>query len=636
MRQFSFLFWLCLAIFMFTPIRALAVDIGPNIRNTPHNLSVSGPGEIRAESETRMCVFCHTPHNAAPKTPLWNKQITEGTNYILYSSDTMVAQMRQPTGPTRLCLSCHDGTIALGNVMSVPGGIAMTRELFNPSHAKFTDYDAVNPEALKMQRHSYIGTDISNDHPVSFSYRESLPNPELIAFESFTFPIIDDRDDGRDMHISPGALRFYNGDVIHCSTCHDPHDNRHGKFLVMDNVGSSLCVRCHQPEGWSMSAHSTSEETWSGRGKNPWPRTSWLTVRENGCGNCHAVHGAQGKKQLLRKSNHSDNCTYACHNGRVGTGDVTVDMYKMSRHPVNGDPTSLDAHAASELPTSIRNHVECVDCHNPHAAFGSSRPPAPFVSGPTALVSGVSQDRSGKDAADYEYEICFKCHGDLTTSSPFISRWVDESNTRLEFNPLNPSYHPVVATGRNFSMPSLPSSYDPTLSASSRIFCTDCHDSNDSPVIGGVGIRGPHGSDYKPILRQRYETADGTIETQSAYELCYYCHDRQKILADMSFRRNSRGRGGHSYHLTGHGTGFGAPCSVCHDPHGVYEEVHSGDHTHLINFDRVLVRPVPGKDFPYFNDKATGGRTGAGSCVLVCHQFTHTDTNSTYGEFQGP
>ena len=33
-----------------------------NIIQTMHNLSVSGPGGIKAVSEQEICVFCHTPH----------------------------------------------------------------------------------------------------------------------------------------------------------------------------------------------------------------------------------------------------------------------------------------------------------------------------------------------------------------------------------------------------------------------------------------------------------------------------------------------------------------------------------------------------------------------------------------------
>src|SRR5512140_2625822 len=93
--------------------------------NTRHNLSVSGPGPIRALTETRICVFCHTPHNAAPLSPLWNKDL-EPQVYTVYASSTLKAgPLPQPSGPTKLCLSCHDGTIALGAVINPAGGITM-------------------------------------------------------------------------------------------------------------------------------------------------------------------------------------------------------------------------------------------------------------------------------------------------------------------------------------------------------------------------------------------------------------------------------------------------------------------------------------------------------------------------------
>ena len=75
-----------------------------SIVNSKHNLSVSGPGEIRALAEDRICIFCHTPHNATPFTPLWNKKL-EPTTYTLYQSSTLSAIPQQPNGP--LPDRCH-------------------------------------------------------------------------------------------------------------------------------------------------------------------------------------------------------------------------------------------------------------------------------------------------------------------------------------------------------------------------------------------------------------------------------------------------------------------------------------------------------------------------------------------------
>ena len=89
------------------------------VAETVHNLSVSGPGEIRATSEERICIFCHAPHLATPQTPLWNHRDSRAS-YLVYESSTLDALVDQPTGASRMCLSCHDGTIALGELVSEP------------------------------------------------------------------------------------------------------------------------------------------------------------------------------------------------------------------------------------------------------------------------------------------------------------------------------------------------------------------------------------------------------------------------------------------------------------------------------------------------------------------------------------
>ncbi|MCK5196170.1 MAG: hypothetical protein KAQ71_20320, partial [Desulfobulbaceae bacterium] len=565
---------LLITILFFSLIPATSAIADRSIVNSKHNLSVSGPGEIRLLVEDRICIFSHTPHNATPFTPLWNKKL-EPKTYTLYQSSTLSASPQQPSGPTRLCLSCHDGTIALGDVLQPAEGIQMTME-------------------ITANRRSYIGTNISDDHPVSFNYYEALPNPELAQ----TIPI---------------GLRTYGDGNIHCTTCHDPHDDTYGKFLVMGNSFSALCTTCHNNvAGWSGSSHATSSTMWIS------PKLKQQTVAEHGCSSCHVPHRAGGPKRLLRYLEEEKNC-YSCHDGNGAIFDIKSQFRKISHHPI--EATTIDitgnSHDPAENVSFLQGHVECVDCHNPHAANGVQAE-APNASGRLDLVSGKDRTSAVVYPITYEYELCFKCHGDSSNSVPIVTRWSNENNTIREFDPANPSYHPVIAIGQNSDMPSFPSADEPELTATSMISCVDCHDSNDTSELGKGGPRGPHGSIFRPILRQRYDTMDNMLESEFAYALCYRCHERTNLFDNINgsfiFIDQPVNSSGHKKHVVEEH----APCSTCHDPHGVQFDG-NGDHSHLINFAVGIVSPYPGNAFPLFQDD--GDR--AGSCVLVCHGATH-------------
>ncbi len=590
---------LCIAIVFAAPM----VHAKMSIIYSKHNLSASGPGQIKALTESRICVFCHAPHNTNPLSPLWNKNI-DAVNYALYTpytSSTMVSPPSPtgPTGATRLCLSCHDGTIALGEVLEPSETISMTVG-----------------GGMPVSSPSYFGTSLANHHPVSFSYYSSLPNPEL-------FPVL------------PQGLLFYGDGIIECTTCHDPHDDTNKEFLRVNSQNSGLCILCHALNGWESTPHNTSSAIWNLVQPNPWPRTGigtefgWSTVQQNGCENCHAPHSAGGPKRLLNYQNEEDNC-YPCHNGNVDTTNIQAEFQKPSRHMVEATEIGVTSnhHEAGESPLMITGHVECVDCHNPHAANSQPAGSAPAVPGSLGKVSGVDITGAAIIPPNYavnEYEICFKCHASSSAQTislpiPRVDKSVD---TRIAFQITNPSYHPVVGRGMlTVDVPSIPSIYEPSMTSGSTIYCTDCHDSDDSRSIGGPGPRGSHGSQYSPLIRQQYITADGTPESQTAYALCYYCHNRTSILQDVSFRENSAGTGGHNMHIVGQNT----PCSICHDPHGIQDNGISGSHTHLINFDTRYVTAVAGNPYPIFTDN--GFRSG--SCTLVCHGVTHTPALSTF------
>jgi hypothetical protein len=299
----------------------------------------------------------------------------------------------------------------------------------------------------------------------------------------------------------------------------------------------------------------------------------------------------------------------ACHNGGVAHTNVENDLRKLSSHRAIAP---FSTHSPDEDPRFAPRHVECADCHNPHAVRPDELQigvrPNGEVGPTTQFVSGVNRWGNPVPTSHYEYEICFKCHADnVVRPQTDIVRQVSQTNTRLELQTGNPSFHPVLGPRNSNEVVSL----IPPLRPGSVIRCTDCHNSDSAGSFGGVD--GPHGSIYEPLLADQYITRDFTAESPTSYALCYRCHDRASILGDESFPLHNvhvvRGR---------------SPCSACHDPHGVRPAGGlGGDHTHLINFDLTIVSPVAGIGGPGigFDDRGPN----RGSCTLTCHGVTHVN-----------
>lgn len=530
----SFVFIACLA-----PVSMAQYG---SIVDSKHNLSASGPGSIRATAEQEVCIFCHTPHQARAVQPLWNRNVPVNS-YRVYSSTTLDAKPGQPTGTSKLCLSCHDGTVAVGSVLSRNMTIGMAGGA------------TVIPPGAK----GHIGTDLSDDHPISFPYDTQLAAK-----------------DGRlkDPGTLPTNLRLDASKNMQCSTCHDAHDNSNGHFLVMKNEQSQLCNSCHTIQTTNIATHTT-------------------------CISCHQNHSAPSGPELLAAKTPSETCT-SCHNSsNTKAADIASDLVKVSVHDTKAPVNAADA---------IPNQSSCNSCHDPHTmTTAASVVSAPTIRGTLGKVPGVNAAGTDIPVSQNEYEVCFKCHADRQPKDliPKVTRKIAQANTRLEFDPSAISFHPIEIAGRNKDVPSL---RNVNYTTSSLIYCTDCHSSDSGKAAGGTGPSGPHGSQYKPLLALRYDTIDRTSESEAAYALCYKCHDRNSILNDESFKY-------HKKHVVDQQT----PCSVCHDPHGIPSaQGNLANNTHLINFDTKIVTPDP-QGRLQFND--TGRYSG--NCNLVCHNKLH-------------
>jgi predicted CXXCH cytochrome family protein len=540
-----------------------------------HDLSVGGSGSIKAVSEKNVCVFCHTAHHANGETPLWNHTMSSVSNYVVYSSarfTNLNIIVQQPNGSSRLCLSCHDGTVALGNVSSGAAQIQMQGGVTTmPSGA------------------NNLGTDLSADHPISFLYDAALAarDPQI-----------------KDPTSLPKAVRLDSQNRLQCIACHNPHDNQYGNFLVMDNTGSALCLTCHQPSLWPNSAHAISpvpvpqailSKTIARTGVRP----KATTVSAFACDNCHANHQAGSTQHLLKSALPEQDCL-VCHSGTTAKKNITADFQKLSIHPIT---LNRQAHSSVEDPVNPRiRHVVCADCHDGHAAT-TAKATAPNASGALENVAGVTGAGGIIKPLLKEYELCFRCHADSVARGPaVVPRQFVQTNTRLEFSADNQSFHPVEAVGKNrTSVPSLISPW----TVNSVMYCTDCHNSDSSPGAGGAGANGPHGSIYRPILERNLMLADNQPESASAYALCYKCHSRSTVLSNTSFR----------YHKK-HVVDLKTACTTCHDSHGV------ANAPHLINFNPTYVANSSLGTISYIS---TG--TFKGNCTLSCHGKDHKNTS---------
>jgi len=205
--------------------------IAAGIADTKHNLSNSGTGAIKSTDNSEICVFCHTPHDAIKNNniPLWNHTLSSVASYGVYQSPTMNATPTDvgtggdltKVAVSNLCLSCHDGTVALNSFN-------------NPSNMRpTTTMQGVAANGGIPLGNSNLGTDLTNDHPVNFTFDNTLWNAD------------------KTLHNPAGGLggkvKLFAGKV-QCASCHDPHASQDpsGKAFLRDTmVGSQLCLNCH-------------------------------------------------------------------------------------------------------------------------------------------------------------------------------------------------------------------------------------------------------------------------------------------------------------------------------------------------------------------------------------------------------
>jgi len=269
------------------------------IATTKHNLGTTGAaGQNRSGGTEEICVFCHTPHGAdtSAQAPLWNKNLqTLGTGanaYQVYSSSTMDAARASDgngggsIGSVSLaCLSCHDGTQAMDNVINAPGsggydvtgGGAPGRQGAGPAGDWGWTGPNVTADGLMANpttNVALIGTDLRNDHPIGIQYcgggitgtgtagckdadfwgggtntgrlRNATINAQNVWWVDTEATTGNNARNKTDMILYTRAFSDgTTGPSVECASCHDPHTAAAPTFLRVSNTGSQVCLSCH-------------------------------------------------------------------------------------------------------------------------------------------------------------------------------------------------------------------------------------------------------------------------------------------------------------------------------------------------------------------------------------------------------
>ena len=229
------------------------------------------------DRQSRICVYCHHPHNAdsagtgnnnggvsgtkqgiGSYSPLWNRNLSTRA-FAAYNNGAMMNESTSVTGSDKrhvlnagsnvlsgvslLCMSCHDGVVAMnaysqttgssegkGNLTGVTTGITST---------------------------AGFKSDMNNHHPMGFVYATvQAKDKEIAAPTTVMVPSDADISSADPNRILTGTTTI--GDLLYgspagatfeCVTCHDVHNTANAthaeRFLWRSNNQSNFCLTCH-------------------------------------------------------------------------------------------------------------------------------------------------------------------------------------------------------------------------------------------------------------------------------------------------------------------------------------------------------------------------------------------------------
>lgn len=427
---------------------------------------------------TEVCVFCHTPHGAsregvAIRAPIWNRNLSKA-QYQMYdqvwskSFEATPNDPGRPTGYSRLCLSCHDGTIALGRVLNKSGSGGFEGEYtmeYPTGQSPAGPFGSIPVgEGATSQNTRALGRDLRNDHPISMRFDTALLAKD-VEFVNPGPPVRRPFTESTPTPLSP--LRRASGnnvnvyDSVQCTSCHNPHQVDFPKFLRANRLqsrtfastqaekrvgaptrggppspeGAILCLFCHDKPGWpynpeELNSHFGDRQAGVFDDTRLKPGATNLhdgeapVVAERACLVCHDPHTRQGAVRILREGVDSvgnvaiENTCYQCHQPQetsilqapTRAPDIRSQFFKDREG--NGNNGTSPTGSAMDLTLGLGHQPVFVDDPKEGVQLGSDNLIPSFFGGPfqTPANNKDINLEHASNTPDTSHIECVDCH----------------------------------------------------------------------------------------------------------------------------------------------------------------------------------------------------------------------------------
>lgn len=214
-------------------------------------------GTLAGSASTGVCSMCHTPHQGVQTQMAWNHTLSTNTHFWTEGSTADGTPLPTITpswgGVSKLCLSCHDGSVAIGDI------------------AWFNQQAWTGPNAIDSNTHDGDGVQIGNrfgdltgNHAFAMPYPWNNTASTYNNVTSSPAAVLS----GWQPDPTANGIRLFNqvgqtvtagtltgSTGIECASCHDLHDGPdvEDKFFLRGSTDARdpnyICTKCHQTMG---------------------------------------------------------------------------------------------------------------------------------------------------------------------------------------------------------------------------------------------------------------------------------------------------------------------------------------------------------------------------------------------------